>query len=419
MLTNPAFNALLRTLEEPPPHGKFILATTDIHKVPSTIISRCQRFDFNRITEATIGLRLSTILKDEGIASDEESIGAVSRKADGSMRDALSLMDQVIAYAGESIKIDDVASVIGLIPIDVYFDYSLSISEKDSSKMMGVLKIIQTTGLPLEDVAQGLNQHFRNLIIATINGGGDLLDLNDDHKNRYFDEAKSWNSKDLLRVSKVLDELEYSLKRVTQPLISFEMAAMKLLEMDTSISIAELLSGVESNQIKKNPNPAKKVAVEIKPSSIPTPAIKEEPRVSNSKPVKEELVVNSKISLEEIDEKWGGFVGKIHKERPSIGTALEHSVPFELNGSKLTIMVYDMPKFSVGNLNRNNQVIERFIEEHYGVALKVKAERGERKDSDKKNKTVKKIEEPNQFNDDNKDNVVTRVLEVFDGEILR
>ena len=167
MLTNPAFNALLRTLEEPPPHGKFILATTDIHKVPSTIISRCQRFDFNRITEATIGLRLSTILMDEGIASDEESIGAVSRKADGSMRDALSLMDQVIAYAGESIKIDDVASVIGLIPIDVYFDYSSSISEKDSPKMMGVLKIIQTTGLPLEDVAQGLNQHFRNLIIAT------------------------------------------------------------------------------------------------------------------------------------------------------------------------------------------------------------------------------------------------------------
>ncbi|MGY8781333.1 MAG: DNA polymerase III subunit gamma/tau [Fidelibacterota bacterium] len=419
MLTNPAFNALLRTLEEPPPHGKFILATTDIHKVPSTIISRCQRFDFNRITEATIGLRLSTILKDEGIASDEESIGAVSRKADGSMRDALSLMDQVIAYAGESIKIDDVASVIGLIPIDVYFDYSSSISEKDSSKMMGVLKMIQTTGLPLEDVTQGLNQHFRNLIIATINGGGDLLELNDDHKNRYFDEAKSWNSRDLIRVSKVLDELEYSLKRATQPLISFEMAAMKLLEMDTSISITDLLSGAETNQIKKNPNPAKKIVAEVKPSLSPTLPTKEEPKISTSKPVKEELVVNSKISLEEIDEKWGGFVGKIHKERPSIGTALEHSVPFELNGSKLTIMVYDMPKFSVGNLNRNNQVIERFIEEHYGFALKVKAERGERKDSDKKNKTVKKIEEPNQFNDDNKDNVVTRVLEVFDGEILR
>ena len=134
MLTNQAFNALLRTLEEPPSHGKFILATTDIHKVPSTIISRCQRFDFNRITEATIGEQLSTILASENISADEESINAIARKADGSMRDGLSLMDQVIAYAGESIKIDDVSAVIGLIPLDVYFEYSTAIIEKDTSK---------------------------------------------------------------------------------------------------------------------------------------------------------------------------------------------------------------------------------------------------------------------------------------------
>ena len=180
MLTNQAFNALLRTLEEPPSHGKFILATTDIHKVPSTIISRCQRFDFNRITEKSISERLSLILREESISADEESLSAISRKADGSMRDALSLMDQVIAFAGESIKIEAVSSVIGLIPIDVYFDYSASILEKDSEKMLKVLQIIRTTGLPLEDVAQGLIQHFRNLIVGSINGGGDLLELNDD-----------------------------------------------------------------------------------------------------------------------------------------------------------------------------------------------------------------------------------------------
>ena len=109
MLTNQAFNALLRTLEEPPSHGKFILATTDIHKVPSTIISRCQRFDFNRITESTISERLAMILGEEKISADDESLSAISRKADGSMRDALSLMDQVIAFSGETINIDDVA----------------------------------------------------------------------------------------------------------------------------------------------------------------------------------------------------------------------------------------------------------------------------------------------------------------------
>ena len=168
MLTNQAFNALLRTLEEPPLHGKFILATTDIHKVPSTIISRCQRFDFNRITEAIIREKLKVIIKDEKISVDDDSISAIARKSDGSMRDALSLMDQVIAFAGESIKIEDVSTIIGLIPLDVYFDYSNAIIEKNYSKMISVLETIKTTGLPLEDVASGLSNHIRNLIIASV-----------------------------------------------------------------------------------------------------------------------------------------------------------------------------------------------------------------------------------------------------------
>ncbi len=419
MLTNPAFNALLRTLEEPPPHGKFILATTDIHKVPSTIISRCQRFDFNRITESTIGERLSSILREEGITADGESLSAISRKADGSMRDALSLMDQVIAFAGETIQIDDVSSVIGLIPMDVYFDYSDALTEKDSAKMIKVLQIIRTTGLPLEDVAQGLNQHFRNLIVGSVNGGEDLLELNNEHKKRYSNSAKSWNSKDLLRVTKELNELEFSLKRVSQPVIHFEMTAMKLLEMDSTVSISELLSGVEPKAIKKNPEPLKRAVSEsqipLEPK-IEKPTVKKTPVEQPPNPVVEKPVQNSKISLGKIEDKWGGFVGKVHHERPSIGTALEHSEPFELNGNKLIIKVYDLPKFSVGNLNRNNHVLEKFIEDHYGVSLKVKAERGEGKRPEEK---IEKVEKPVQSDSDNKDKVVSRVLEVFDGEILR
>lgn len=426
MLTNQAFNALLRTLEEPPPHGKFILATTDIHKVPSTIISRCQRFDFNKITEATIGERLRSILKDETISADDESISAVSRKADGSMRDALSIMDQVIAYAGEKIQIDDVSSVIGLIPVDVYFDYSDALVEKNTAKMMGVLQIIQTTGLPLEDVAQGLNQHFRNLIVGSFDGGEDLLDLNDDHKKRYLKSSKPWDNKDLLRVTKVLNELEFSLKRVSQPVIHFEMAAMKLLEMDTSVSISELLSGVVVEPIKKNPEPVKITVPEPQqpkvqePTTPPKPIVEETsteaPPAPQTEPVKEEVIVNSKISLEQIEEKWGGFVGKVTQARPSIGTALEHSQPYELNGNKLLIKVFNLPKFSVGNLNRNSQIIEKFIEDHYGVSLKLKAELSEEKAPEQ---IIQKVEETVADETPNGDSVVSKVLEVFDGEILR
>ena len=443
MLTNPAFNALLRTLEEPPSHGKFILATTDIHKVPSTIISRCQRFDFNRITESTISERLSMILEEEKISTDEESLSAISRKADGSMRDALSLMDQVIAFSGETIQINDVATVIGLIPIDIFFNYSNAIADKDASRMMGVLHKIQTTGLPLEDVTQGLNQHFRNLLISLIKDGEGLLELNDEHIKRYADSAKSWNNKDILRITNVLNELEYSLKRISQPSIQFEMTAMKFLEFDSSVSISDLLAGVGPKEVKKNPKPVKNVTVDSNLPQIPKTEIPVEKKVekivsekpkkesaensivksvkpAKADPIEEPSAPTHKISFEEIEKGWLMFIEGIRKERPSIGTVLENSEPFELTGNRLVIKVYDLPKFSVDSLNRNKQVVEKFIEEHYGVSFKLVAEWQEGKGPTDR---IKKPREKQDSSDSDKnkdgDQVLSRVIEVFDGEILR
>lgn len=443
MLTNPAFNALLRTLEEPPSHGKFILATTDIHKVPSTIISRCQRFDFNRITESTISEQLSMILEEEKISTDDESLSAISRKADGSMRDALSLMDQVIAFSGETIQIDDVATVIGLIPIDIFFNYSNAIADKDASRMMGVLHKIQTTGLPLEDVTQGLNQHFRNLLMSLIKDGEGLLELNDEHVKRYADSAKSWNSKDILRITNVLNELEYSLKRISQPSIQFEMTAMKFLEFDSSVSISDLLAGVEPKEVKKITKQIKNVTVDSKLPQISETEIPVEKKVekivsekpkkesvedsfvksvkpAKADPIEEPSAPTQKISFEEIEKGWLMFIEGVRKERPSIGTVLEHSEPFELTGNRLVIKVYDLPKFSVGSLNRNKRIVEKFIEEHYGVSFKLVAQWQEGKGPTDR---IKKPREKQDSGDSDKsrdgDQVVSRVLEVFDGEILR
>lgn len=423
MLTNQAFNALLRTLEEPPPHGKFVLATTDIHKVPSTIISRCQRFDFNRITDKTIGERLSKILLSEDITADDESINAIAKKADGSMRDGLSLLDQVIAYAGDRIEINDVSTVIGLIPLDIYFDYSLAILRKDSLKMMNVLEKVRTNGLPLENMAQGLSQHFRNLIISKVSKGEDLLDLNNEHKSQYIDHGSLWDGKDLLRVFQILNELEFNLKRVTQPLIYFEMSAMKLLELDKSISISDLLNDKNSIEEKKNnikiPKSSRKNTVE---SNLKENQLEEEK--AESKTDKSDGSANNKnipsnsITLDEINSKWVGLVDKITKERPSIGTALEHSKPANLDGKNLIIYVYDLPQFSVGNLNRNSQVIESFVEKHFGIELKFKAELKKQNNSDN---DLPQAAEPKKIKESssNGDGVVSRVLEVFDGEILR
>ena len=431
MLTNQAFNALLRTLEEPPSHGKFILATTDIHKVPSTIISRCQRFDFNRISEATIRERLKIIFNDEKISVDDDSISAIARKSDGSMRDALSIMDQVIAYAGQSIKIQDVSTIIGLIPIDVFFDYSNAILEKDYSKMISVLETVKKTGLPLEDVVNGLSNHFRNLMIATVVNSESLLELNDEHKKQYLSNSEGWNGKDLLRVVNVLNDLEYKLKHLTQPLIYFEMTSMKLMEMDSSVSISQLLSEHASKPIKKK---SETVSVDATKRIIDEKtSIDSKDNLNKDKVIVESIskadlsesnnIEKNILKLDKIKNEWNEFIKTISQKRPSIGTALEYSIPTILVGNKLTIEVSGLPDFSVGNLNRNNQVIESFLKDYYNYGLKIKAIMS---DNESKPSIMKSNPEDNESNfkdvklkEDSNDGVVTRVIEVFDGEILR
>ena len=200
MLTTPAFNALLRTLEEPPPHGKFILATTDIYKVPATIISRCQRFDFNSISVQTISKRIQFVLGKEKIKIDAESLRVIAQKADGSMRDALSILDQVIAYSGDNITIENVNKVLGLIPTDVYFNLLDAIQLKNGESLIKLLIDIKTKGMPLQDFISGLNRHIRNMMIATIENGLNNIELNSDLKQKYIDSSATWGTRDLLRI---------------------------------------------------------------------------------------------------------------------------------------------------------------------------------------------------------------------------
>ena len=134
MLTTQAFNALLKTLEEPPSHVKFVMATTDVHKVPQTIISRCQRFDFLPITNEVIKARLQEILKAESVKIDESSLELIASKSDGSMRDALGFLDQILVFSDKKITNEIVVDILGIIPIEVYFDITNALHEKNGEK---------------------------------------------------------------------------------------------------------------------------------------------------------------------------------------------------------------------------------------------------------------------------------------------
>ena len=429
MLTNQAFNALLRTLEEPPEHGKFILATTDIHKVPSTIISRCQRFDFNRINETVISNQLSKIIDLEKIKIDNESLMAISTKADGSMRDALSILDQAIAFSGESITYDEVAIIIGIIPLDIFFDYSNALSAKDYPKMFQTLSKIRSSSFQLDDLIDGLNLHFRNYILALTPDGETLMNLNESHKKEYVDTMSSWDLNDILQIINQFNKLHHTIKNSHQPLIAFEILSLKLMEMDKSVIISDLLAENSSKNNSANDkqftaeqknfvqNDTKQLDKTVKPkadNSSKETSIKIDD-ISHEKNAEPQPKVKN-IGLDKIKDKWQDFIKVVNSERPSLGSTLDHSIPTNIKDNQLTITVSGLPEFSVNNLNHNKELIQKSLSTFYGNEYVLFFSWDSKNSND-----VNLANSETEVHEDSKDadKVVEKIIEEFDGEILR
>ncbi len=430
MLTKEAFNALLRTLEEPPSHVKFVFATTDIHKVPATVISRCQRFDFNRISLQVIFDRLQLILNEEGFEYDSESISVIARKADGSMRDALSLLDQAISYCGDKIYYDGVVKALGLITDDLYFEFTRSVFEKDAEGMVHLLSKFSRFGVPAVEVITGIVEHIRNILYAGVESGKSLLEMNEENKEKYLSESKVWDRRDLLRVNQILIDASIIIRRAEDPYLLLEMTALKLLEMDQSVQIEQILSGnlptVVNNKKSQN---NRKTLVEQKKSVLTKPSVKsiikeerviQEPEESVKKEKTDEKATKSDeqlkdeiIKLKEMEEKWPNIVEKIHIERPSIGAIIEECKPTDIIGNILTIKSFGKSGFNIKLVERGVQVIEKIIKAETGTDLKLKIKNGEEAGVSQNKKPEKAEHNP----DEKK--LFNKVVEVFDGEILR
>ena len=423
MLTNQAFNALLRTLEEPPAHGKFIMCTTDIHKVPDTIISRCQRFDFNRISINDIKESVNSILSKEKINSDLESVEAIAVKSEGSMRDALSILDQIIAFSDNKINYKDVEKILGLVSSELYFRLTNSINDKNSDLLLETLTEIRNGGIPIDDVVKGLNVHIRNLMYASLNDGVKALEMSDDLKKEYVKSSKLWDIRDLLRITEVLNDLELNINRSNQPYIMFEISALKLLEMDQSISIEELLNQ-SSNNVKDDISTEKdqKKNDSILNNEIEEKVIKDkviEKNEVHKKDEKPDKVIEEKndddlsLDIESMKGKWSTIITNVTNVRTSIGIVLEHSSPIDFDKKVLKIGVYNQPKFSLDLLNNNKEVIEKVIANELKQRVSINfSEIHDKSDA-------VDLKEQSTANKNNDSDAMDSVIELFDGEIVR
>jgi len=444
MLTNQAFNALLRTLEEPPPHGKFIMCTTDIHKVPDTIISRCQRFDFNRISINHIKESINSILLKEKLESDVESVEAIATKSEGSMRDALSILDQVIAFSDSKINFKDVENILGLVSSEIYFRLTDSIKDKNSELLLETLTEIRKGGIPVDDVVKGLNVHIRNLMYASLNDGANILDISDDLKNEYIESSKLWDVRDLLRITEVINDLEVNINRSNQPYIMFEITALKLLEMDQTVFIEDLLNqspattdfGEKKNEVNDSNDTAGKMDKKFKVDTSKSDAL-DNSDVKNKIDKNSEVDTNISDSLEDnadrlkskdneedvsvldidfIKKEWHEIVTMVTNIRTSIGIVMEHSMPIKIQKNILEVGVYNQPKFSLDLINKNKQVIEDITSKQLNNTVVLNfSEIHEDIEAPDVNNDISKV---NKNKNDNTD-AMDSVIELFDGEILR
>ena len=245
MLTSGAFNALLKTLEEPPEHVIFIFATTEVNKVPQTILSRVQRFDFKRLTVEQIRSRLRYICEQEGINATDEALDIFAEKADGSMRDGLTYFDQAYAFTGNEMNADAVRSVLGIPPVELFFTLISAIESHDLKECFKMVDDACKRGIEFTPLLDGFGKFLRNLLYARLDAfSPDALNISEELYTKYKSCALELKNGDILRISKMLIDLQATLRYSTNPRLLVETTFARMAWLDRLTDLRRALAAI-------------------------------------------------------------------------------------------------------------------------------------------------------------------------------
>jgi len=245
-LSSSSFNALLKSVEEPPPHVVFIMATTLVGKIPDTILSRSQVFEFRTIATAAIAEQLRVITAAESVAIDEAGLALIARSAEGSMRDAQSALDQVIAFAGESVRVEEVSTVLGLVGRDAVFDMAETIADETAPRVFELAGRFMEAGYDLRSVCRELSRLVRDLLVLKVDPRRitDPEIATDGERERLEALATRFSQEDLLRGFDVLSRVEFEIRSATQPRYNFEVAMLRWMHLRKLVPLTELIDGL-------------------------------------------------------------------------------------------------------------------------------------------------------------------------------
>ncbi len=289
MLSQAAFNAFLKTLEEPPKHAIFILATTEKHKIIPTILSRCQVFDFSRIQIEDIANHLAQIAEKETIEAEKEGLHIIAQKADGALRDALSMFDQIVSFSGNKITYQDVIDNLNILDYDYYFKITDAIITNDISNALLIFNEILNNGFDGHNFINGLSEHLRNLLVCQDNATVNLLEVGPSIKEKYLEQSKKINLNDLISFLSITSQTDTTYKSSKNKRLLVEVMLMQLCSRNYSQDekkkpIIKLPFSNNKELIKAVEKHEGVVVQPKKEQAKPTPIVSNEPTISLSKP---------------------------------------------------------------------------------------------------------------------------------------
>jgi len=398
MLTREAFNALLKTLEEPPPHVVFVLATTEPSKIPDTIASRCQRFDFHRVAAADIEARLSEIADAEGMAIDEAALRLLAARADGSVRDAESLLDQLLSAGMEKVGPDDVAAVLGIPRTEVFLSLTDCIAARDTGAALKAFAAALDAGFDPGDLVDGLAEHLRGLLVATAarTSGGPVPPGQPEEQER---PSASLTEDELVRLLKIAIDAQVQARWSTQPGFLLELALARMARMPRTLELSEVVRALEGARAD-TPRAASGGAPRDGGSSAVPPVGGREAAATASGPS---------------GSGWDGVLTCLRTRKPALAAFLTDAVAAEPRGSDLEVHVPNGSTFHRQQLqDRGNMtLLEKAASDVFGRAIKVRLAFGETAVPQARSRAGTRGPEAA----GSTDAVVKKVIEMFDGEI--
>ncbi len=384
MISKGASNALLKILEEPPKHLIFILATTEPQRLPATILSRCQRFDFKRITVKDIIKNMQNILDEIGIKVDPNGLSLIARNSDGAMRDALSLLDQCLSFSGEEMTYDYILSILGVVNNDIIYEITDSIIEKNADKALELIEHIVQNGKDINQFIKDLILHFRNLMVIKVSDNTEnIIDETEEVIERLKKQSQNIDTSWIINILKILSDAETQCKWSSQPRVILEVSIVRMLNESSSgvelgpleERIRKLEEKLENNVIMKNTAQKKQVPSSAQVNNKPSVKSSEDKKIESSHDVEEiKNVVQTNIDFNKVNEEWSGILKTIKSERIALHALIMEGKPSGLKNGVLIIAFEDGFRFHKEAIDKkeNKELVQKIINKCLNANIEVK-----------------------------------------------